>query len=189
MQESIPRMEPKNWLSAHGDVLYAYAMSRLRDREEAEEVVQETFLGALRNIQQFDRRGAEGAWLMGILKNKVVDRMRAISKAAVSLEGEDKVVENLFDKKGNWSLASRKAGMFRLDSLEATEFREVFEKCFERLPKNQAAVFNLKEVHQENSDEVCKVLGISSTNLWVLMHRARLRLAECIKARWSMEDA
>lgn len=189
MAVPTPKVDPSKWLESHGDVLFAFAFSRLRDRDAAEEVVQEAFLGALRNLQTLSKQSSEGAWLMGILKKKVVDRIREKSKRALSLEGEDQVVSRLFDEKGNWSNAARKAGSLRLDALEQAEFRDLFELCLEALPGNQAAVFVLKEVQQENTETVCKELEISSTNLWVLMHRARLRLAECIKTRWAMGDA
>ncbi|MCA9159293.1 MAG: sigma-70 family RNA polymerase sigma factor [Planctomycetales bacterium] len=189
MEQSASKIDPSKWLERHGDVMFAFAFSRLKDRDAAEEVVQEAFVGALRNIALFRSQGSEGAWLMGVLKKKVIDRIRTNSKRALSLEGEDQVVARLFDERGNWSDAARKAGSLRLDSMEQGEFRELFELCLEGLPSQQAAVFVLKEVHQKNSEDVCKELRISSTNLWVLMHRARLRLAECIKARWAMGDA
>ncbi len=189
MSQQNSKIDPSKWLDTHGDVLYAYAMSRLRNQDAAEEAVQETFLGALRNQGTHTGQSSEGAWLMGILKKKVVDRIRANSKRAASLESEDQVVSRLFDENGNWSDAARKADSLKLDSIEQGEFREIFELCLQGLPESQAAVFVLKEVHQDSSENVCKELGISSTNLWVLMHRARLRLAECIKTRWAMGDA
>ena len=85
--------------------------------------------------------------------------------------------------------AATNAGSLRLDSLEQQEFREHFDSCLAGLPSKQASVFVLKEVEQKNSEDICKELGISSTNLWVLMHRARLRLAECIRNRWDMREA
>lgn len=187
---SVPseQVDPSKWLETHGDVMFAFAFSRLRDRDTAEDVVQEAFLGALRNLKMLSKPGSEGAWLMGILKKKVVDKIREKSKKAMSLDGEDQVVSRLFDENGNWSDSARKAGSLKLDALEQSEFRELFELCLQALPGHQSAVFVLKEVQQENTEAVCKELGISSTNLWVLMHRARLRLAECIKTRWAMGD-
>lgn len=189
MQKSVPHCDPSQWLEKHGDVLYSYAVSRLRNPDAAEEVVQETFLGAIRNITQYRSEGAEGAWLMGILKRKVIDRMRADAKKEERIENDDKVVAGMFDAQGNWSYAARQSSVLSLDSIEQREFREILEHCLQGLPPNQASVFILREVEEAATDVICKELGITSTNLWVLMHRARLRLAECIKARWSMEEA
>ncbi|MEO8271057.1 MAG: sigma factor [Aureliella sp.] len=73
MSQQNSKIDPSKWLDTHGDVLYAYAVSRLRNQEAAEEAVQETFLGALRNQATHAGQSSEGAWLMGILKKEVVD--------------------------------------------------------------------------------------------------------------------
>ena len=189
MSESSAAVDPARWVTAHGDSLFAYAMSRLHDKETAEEVVQEAFLAALRNISQYRSSGSEGAWLMGILKRKVIDQLRQSAKQPLTLDAEDSVVAGLFDDNGNWSAAAQTSNVFSLDAIEREEFRQIFAKCLEGLPDNQSAVFVLREVQQQTGEEVCKVLGISASNLWVLMHRARIRLSECIKSRWAMGDA
>jgi RNA polymerase sigma-70 factor (ECF subfamily) len=189
MNDSAAKVNPEEWLDLYGDSLFSYAMMVLRNRERAEEVVQETFVSALKKLEQFQGKGSQGAWLMGILKRKVIDHLRKLSKQPASLEAEDAVVSSLFDRQGQWSRSAKATSGLSLDRLEAEEFREVFEKCFKGLPDTQAATFQLKEIEQKSSEEVCKLLEISSSNLWVLMHRARLRLAECIKARWAMGDA
>ncbi len=181
--------DPSKWVEKYGDVLFAFAVSKLKNRDSAEEAVQETFVGALKNLGLANREGSEGAWLMGILKNKVVDRIRSNARSGLSLEGEDNVVETLFDERGNWSSSARKSASLTLDSIEQEEFREILALCLKGLPTNQSSAFILREIQERNSDDVCKELGVSSTNLWVLMHRARLRLAECIKSRWRMGDA
>jgi len=187
MQEQLPKLDPSKWVSEHGETLYAYALSRLKNADSAEDAVQESLLGALRNISLFPPQGDIGPWLMGILKKKVVDRQRRGARA--SSDGTDPSLDKLFDEKGNWSDAARAADPLRLDSLEQAEFMEIFRRCLKGLPQNQAAVFVGREINEQTSDDLCKKLGVSSTNLWVLMHRARLRLAECIRARWVMGDA
>ena len=181
--------DPSKWVEKHGDVLFAFAVSKLKNRDSAEEAVQETFVGALKNLRLANREGSEGAWLMGILKNKVVDRIRENARSGLSLEGEDNVVETLFDERGNWSSSARNSASLTLDSIEQEEFREILAHCLKGLPTNQSSAFILREIQERNSVDVCKELDVSSTNLWVLMHRARLRLAECIKSRWAMGDA
>lgn len=175
--------DPSRWVERYGDVLFAFAVSKLKNRDSAEDVVQETFVGALKTLGHSNREGSEGAWLMGILKNKVVDRIRINARSGLSLEGEDNVVDSLFDDRGKWSRSARKSARLTLDSIEQEEFREILAHCLKGLPTNQSSAFILREIQEQNSDDVCKVLGVSATNLWVLMHRARLRLAECIKSR------
>lgn len=182
-------VDPNLWLELHGNALFAYAMSVLRNRELAEEVVQETFLSALKHLEQYRGGGTEGAWLMGILKRKAIDQIRSRARQPLSLENEDSLVDSLFRRNGHWSNSARASRSMRLDRLEAEEFREIFAKCFQGLPKSQAATFLLKEVHEQSCEDICKQLAITSSNLYVLLHRARLRLAECMGARLTKKDA
>ncbi len=187
MQDKPIAVDPTKWVDSYGDALFAFAVTRLRDRNLAEEAVQEAFLSALKSIDQFRQTGSEGAWLMGILKRKVIDLVRSQAKQPATL-ADDPVVSALFDKRGNWSKSAKASGAMRLDAMEREEFKVVFQDCLEKLPPTQAATFWLREVQQESADEVCKALDISSSNLWVLMHRARLALAECMKTRLAMEN-
>lgn len=187
MREQLPQLDPTNWVSEHGETLYAYAMSRLRNVDSAEDAVLETLLGALRNLSRLPPQGHIGPWLMGILKKKVVDRQR--KDARMSIADVDPVVDKLFNENGDWTAVARAADPLRLDSLEQSEFMGILSHCLKGLSPKQAAVFVGREINEQNSDDLCKELGISSTNLWVLMHRAGLRLAECIRARWAMGDA
>ena len=187
MQDKPIKVDATKWVDSYGDALFAFALSRLRDRNLAEEAVQETFVSALKSVDQYRQTGSEGAWLMGILKRKVIDQFRAQSKQPASLEN-DSMVEALFDKRGNWSKSAKANGSMRLDAIEREEFKVVLQDCLKKLPPTQASTFWLREVQQDSAEEVCKVLGISTSNLWVLMHRARLALAECMKTRLAMEN-
>lgn len=184
MQENLSKIDPSNWVSEHGQALYAYAMSRLRNEDSAEDVVQEALLGGLKSLRNSPPQSDIGPWLMGILKKKVADRQRHIARVENATGDIDPVMNKLFDKHGNWTQAARSADPLRLDSLEQAEFLGILRGCVQGLPPKQAAAFVGREVDERNPEELCQELGISSTNLWVLMHRARIRLAECIRARW-----
>ena len=64
------------------------------------------------------------------------------------------------------------------------QFFEVLEMCVDALPPTQGRVFMMREWLELETDEICKELSITATNLWVLLHRARLRLRECLQTRW-----
>ena len=189
MQEQLPKLDPSKWVSEHGETLYAYAMSRLKNADAAEDAVQEALLGGLKNLSHFPPESDVGPWLMGILKKKVVDRQRQAVRVDTATGDVDPILDKLFDKNGHWSESARAADPLRLDSLEQSEFMGILRRCLKGLPPNQAAVFVGRELTERNPEDLCKELGVSSTNLWVLMHRARLRLAECIRARWAMGEA
>jgi RNA polymerase sigma-70 factor (ECF subfamily) len=181
-------IDPATWVDRHGDTLYRYAMSRLRDRESAEEVVQETFVSALQALNQYSGKGSEGAWLLGILKRKVIDCVRRRNRPDSASGGDitDDPSQTFFDIKGNWRTDPRVVKQCPGACLEREEFWEAFRKCLERLSQRQADVFTLREIEELSGEEICKNLQISTSNLWVLLYRARLQLSGCMKAQ--LED-
>ena len=182
-------LEPAAWLDRYGDYLYRFAISRLRDAEAAEEVVQDAFVAGLRAKDQFSGRGSEKAWLTTILHRKIVDFVRRRMKTeAIANDTGDQLSEALFDEKGAWREDPRIFGPRPAEAMEKREFWEVFRKCLSGLPRRQADVFSLREMDGVAGKEICKDLGISSSNLWVLLYRARMRLAACMKRRWHSAD-
>ena len=182
-------VDPEQWVDEYGDYLYRYAFSRLRDTNAAEEVVQETFLAGIRFKDQFSGQGAERAWLLGILKRKIVDyvRMRNRYDRDGSFENEDDPSAQLFDQNGNWKKGALTAS--RPDAnVESREVWDVVRGCLEHLPKGQADVFVLSVMEEMETEEICKELGITPSNLWVRLHRARLALAKCVGTRWFHQE-
>ena len=177
-------IDPERWVDEYGDYLYRYAMSRLRSPQAAEEVVQDTFYAALKSRQQYAGRGVERAWLLGILKHKIVDVIRGRSKLETGADATDDITVRLFDQRGNWREDPRVFGPQPGDALERQEFWDTFRLCLDTAPQRQADVFALRELEKKSSEEICKELQISPSNLWVLLHRARLHLANCMKSRW-----
>src|SRR6266566_1981692 len=68
------------WVDDHGECLYRYALVRVRKLEVAEDLVQETFLAAARGYEKFGGRSSERSWLVGILKNKIIDHFRRLGR-------------------------------------------------------------------------------------------------------------
>ena len=172
-------------LPQHRAYLLRYARLQLRNDTWAEDVVSETMLAALTKPQSFENRSQLKTWLVGILKHKVVDQLRRHSREAtvlVSEDGED-LDDALFDELGHWREAPPDWGD-PVTSLGQRQFFEVLETCVEQLPPVQGRVFMMREWLELETDEICKELSITATNLWVLLHRARLRLRECLQARW-----
>jgi RNA polymerase sigma-70 factor (TIGR02943 family) len=177
-------MSSAEWVDRYGATLYRFALSRLRDEDAAEEVVQETFVAALQAQGQYAGRGDRGAWLLGICKRKVVDfiRQRNRPDAASGAEYGTDLSGDYFDAKGNWRFDPRIRRGCPEDSLEREEFWQAFRGCLRGLPQRQADVFTLRELDEMAGDEICKELGITASNLWVLIHRARLQLTRCMKS-------
>jgi RNA polymerase sigma-70 factor (ECF subfamily) len=174
------------WVDEHGDYLFRFALSRLRRREVAEDLVQETFLAALEARERFAGASSERTWLVGILKRKLVDHLRRKNREqpAGDLAAVEQWADNLFDERGHWR---QKPGSWPADpsaALENAEFWTIFSRCLGKLPERLANAFVLREVEELDSQEVCKALNVSANNLWVMLHRARLVLWRCLEVNW-----
>lgn len=183
--------DPTSWVDRYGDTLFSYALTRVNNRDIAEELVQETFLGGLQSLREFRGRSAEQTWLIGILRNKVFDHFRRVCRDRPSdgLESIPAEEEQPFQTDGEW------VGHWRQDrgpiewhdplkALEQKEFQEILRRCLENLPMRIASAFTLREMESASSEEICETLGISLDNLWVMLHRARMQLRRCLEIRW-----
>lgn len=188
--EGAPSLRPMAWVDEFGDYLFRYAVSRLRDVGTAEDVVQQTFLSGFQNREQFTGSGSERGWLLGILKRKIIDTVRQRSRTSqlTDSDGNDPL-DQMFDQKGSWKQNVRSTLLQPLDAVEASEFWPILQQCLNTLPQRQADVFMLREMDDLETEVVCKELAITASNLWVLLHRARVRLASCMKARWFQEKS
>ncbi|MHC5035844.1 MAG: sigma-70 family RNA polymerase sigma factor [Planctomycetota bacterium] len=179
-------LDPQEWIEKYGDDLYRYAMFRVRNPEIAEEVVQETFLAALKGKESFSGRSSEKTWLFGILKHKIVDSIRKSTRdrKQASFDAAEGSVDDFFDPKNHWKSGPASWEANPDEIVEKKEFLEVLETCLTHLPERLARAFSLREMEALESEEICKILGISATNLGVMLHRARARLRHCLEVNW-----
>ncbi len=182
------KLQPETWVGNYSDMLYNYAISRVFSSEIAEDLVQETFLSALKTYKNFRGESTEKTWLIAILKRKIVDHYRKKSRGKEqSVDFQDSgPFEKDGERKGHW-IESRapKSWSENLETLmENEEFIGVFKKCLAHLPAKWANCFSMKNIDDLEAETICKELGISSSNYWVILHRARLRLRECLEKTW-----
>jgi RNA polymerase sigma-70 factor (ECF subfamily) len=182
---------PQDWVTAYGDALFGFALSRVRDRSAAQDIVQETFLAALRAGESFAGRSTERAWLFGILRNKLIDYYRLKGREASLLEPESlgpdegRFFHTEGFRKDAWLEGPAPQHWGSPDhSLAQKEFQEVFRHCLSGLPEKVAQVFVLREVDGVASEQICKDLNISPNNFWVMSHRARMALRRCLELHW-----
>ena len=173
--------------NAHRGYLLRVAVLQLRDSEVAEDVVQDTLLAALQGAGAFSGRSSLKTWLTGILKHKIIDAIRRKSRepALTSLNEEAQIddLDALFDESGHWDNPPADWGDPE-SALSRQQFLEVMQMCLEKLPPNTARVFMMREVMDLDSEEICKELSITSTNLWVILYRARMALRQCLEQNW-----
>ncbi len=178
--------DPAEWVDRHGDALYRYALLRVGDPATAEELVQECLAGALGAREQFAARSSERTWLIGILKRKVVDHIRREARRSSADEPELDAGGDTayFTANGKWAAGPARWGGDPEALLKKREFWDVFRRCLGNLPDSAAQPFLLRELDEISSEEVCKVLDLSTTNLWTRLHRARLSLRACLETHW-----
>jgi RNA polymerase sigma-70 factor (TIGR02943 family) len=171
--------------------LLRFARLQLRDAGAAEDAVQDTMLAALTGGHAFESRSSYKTWLIAILRNKIIDIIRGQSRevAASSLAeddaGDDLLAESLFDRRGHWQPETRPGRWADPEaSFEQQQFWAVFEACLDYLPAKTARVFMMREFLGFETDEICKETGISSSNCWVVLHRARMGLRACLDTKW-----
>ncbi len=184
LETTAAATDPAQWVEQHGDYLFRYALARVHRVELAEELVQEAFLGALRNREQFLGASSERTWLVSILKRKIVDhlRRRAREQPASSI-APDGWLDELFDQGGHWKQGPAAWGNPSA-AFENAEFWATFAQCLGKLPRRLADAFALREMEALESAEICKELEISPTNLWVMLYRARMQLWRCLDLHW-----
>jgi RNA polymerase sigma-70 factor, ECF subfamily len=162
--------------------LLRYASLQLRDSHAAEDAVQETLLAALAGEAGFAGRSNLRTWLTGILKHKIVDAIRRLSRDT-PVAAEENELEALFDRRGHW-MEMPPAWDNPEESLEQKEFFAVLEKCLGALPAKTAQVFMMREHLGYETGEICKEVGLTPTHCWVLLYRARLALRDCLQKNW-----
>jgi RNA polymerase sigma-70 factor (ECF subfamily) len=174
-------------INGHRAYLLRVAVLQLRDSGLAEDVVQDTLVAALQGEAGFSGRSSLKTWLTGILKHKIVDAIRKKGREpAMSTLDEESRIEDfdaLFDDTGHWESPSSDWGDPEAQ-LGRKQFFDIVEFCLEKLPPNTARVFMMREVMELDGSEICKELSITSTNLWVILYRARVALRLCLEEHW-----
>lgn len=181
------------WLDEHGDYLFKYAMFRLRDTSAAEDAVQETFLAALRAFERFEGRGSERTWLVGILKHKITDHFRRSAREAPIGEEQDESFDHpeffrgsAVEWTGHWEVDHAPSEWHTNPAVlvEQSAFWNVFSECLSPLPERTAIAFTMREIDGLSSEEICGIMSVKVNNLWVMLHRARLHLRNCLEINW-----
>jgi len=169
------------WVHDHADALYNYAFRRVADEPLSKDLVQESFLSAWRNMESYRGETAVKNWLFVILKSRIIDHYRSVARKEV-LHGTDV----FFDQDDHWQKGHYPQEWISdpSDALVAKDFNKVFRSCNKKLKQVQQSVFSLKYVDGLESEEICKVLSISPSNFWVLMHRAKIQLRACMEKNW-----
>lgn len=172
----------------HRADLLRIARLQLWDEHLAADVVQETFLAALKSGATFAGKSKLKTWLIGILKFKIADALRARAKDPISIsdleeETDTQDIDALFDEQGLWR-SRPKTWDDPAFIAGQRDFLRIMDLCLEKLPPNTARVFIFRELFGMESEEICDVASISRNHLGVLLYRARMSLRRCLEINW-----
>ena len=180
-----PSVQATDWVNKYGDILYNYTLKRVSDKGLAEDLVQDTFLSAWKSRDTYKSEASEKTWLFAICKNKIIDHYRKKSTSNVQYAEVD-TSSNFFDEAEHWTreYQPNEWGINYHQPVETKEFYGILDFCKKKLQEMQQSVFVMKYMDDLSAEEICKVLNISSSNYWVLIHRAKLQLRKCLELNW-----
>lgn len=179
------QLQPDLWVDNYADYLFNFAIGRVNDADVAKDLVSETFLAGLKSAKNFKGDAAERTWLIAILKRKVIDHYRKTN----SKKGKAEVRMGYSagnDSDGDWleEQVADPFSNFEQSTLENEELGLAIQGCIAQLPAKQATVFTMKTVQGISTEDICNELGINASNLWVIIHRARTALMDCLNKNW-----
>lgn len=183
-------LKPVDWVEKYSDYLYGFAYYRVNDQELAEDLVQDTFLSGLTARDTYKGQASEKTWLVSILKNKIIDHYKKAStrnESPLKLSTYDAPsYDYYFDKqkKGEWQKDHQPKDWGQSQQAETKEFYTILQKCMSALPTKWRGVFQMSLLDDNDSDLVCKEFKLTSSNFWVIMHRAKLQIRECLEKNW-----
>jgi len=184
----------KRWIAQHGDTLWKFALARTKSKEATEEIVQETVLAAMQGFESFAGGSSESTWLLGIAAHKIADHFRRVRRArspsspAISPDATCvcATCRGMFTEKGMWACVASKWPDIGLGDGEKAEQAEALRACIDALPPGQSEAVWLRDILGVPATEVCKAMGLTDTNLWSRMHRARVALRSCLETKFGL---
>ena len=177
-------------MDQYGNYLYSFALYRVQNETIAQDLVQDTLTAALKSKDNFKGKSSEKTWLTGILKHKILDYLRNKYREPVFEETRPETAknENILSSKGQWVTSSVKWKSNPENLLEQKDFMDVVKTCLIELPDRPAQALSLREIEGYSTKKICKILNITPTNCWVILHRARSLMKKCIEIKWLKSD-
>lgn len=192
--DSIQGISAEALLSLRADML-RFAELQLRDRDTAEDLVQESIEAALRKSSSFAGQSTLKTWVFAILRNRMIDHLRQASRtvnlSSLVADEDDwqEQLESMFNERGAWRDGPRPvAWPDPQESMQTRQFWAVFETCLDHLPPRIGRVFMMREFLGFESEEICRQLRITTSNCHVILHRARLKLRSCMDTGWGRPE-
>ena len=188
LKDNLKDIDPASWVDNFGDDLYRFALSKLRNESQAEDFVQETFMTAFKKLDTFEGRSSIKTWLFTIIKNKIIDYYRSSRYKLQDSNNatlEETLEINNFNQFGIWKTYVTDWASDPLLSLENKDFQKALLKCIDKLPKKHQKAFTMRFIEELETETICKALGITSSNYWMILYRSRMALRDCLEKNWT----
>ena len=185
IEEKDRHADPARWTERYGERLHRYAFRRIRDWHEAQDVVQETWLAALQGQARFSGRSSEQAWLVGILKHKVIDSIRIAFREPPLSDAQSLQIHEtgrLNDR--TWPASRQASEVDPFRQLERKQLKALLDRCLCQLSARMKAVFASCDIEEMPHRDAARLLGVTESHLYVLLHRARQRVRQCLTVHY-----
>lgn len=173
------------WVETYTSELYFWAFHKVSDSELAKDLVQDTFLVAAEKSDSFKGYSSPKTWLFSILNHKIIDHYRKKVNQPVAIESQ--ILSGFFETEGDWQ-ESRKPRDWQDDSdenlLDNNDFQLILKKCLNALPEKWSIAVKLKYLTEKDGEDICQELGITTSNFWQIIHRAKVQLRDCVEKNW-----
>lgn len=178
------QLQPNKWIELYSDYLFNYTITRVNDREIAKDLIQDTFFAGLKSMKNYKGEASERTWLISILKRKIIDHYRKINSKKG--QSEVRMSYNSDENEGDWieERIEDNSSLNAQESIENSELGDAIYDCLDKLSEKQATVFKMKTILNYETETICNELNITPSNLWVIIHRARIAMAECMEKNW-----
>ena len=175
-----------SWVKSYTKCLFAWALEKTADRQLAEDLVQDTFLAAAQSYSSFRGDSHPKTWLTGILKNNIAAHYRDSLRKNITVPLPSDQLSAFFNDSGKWMKhAEPQSWQGEPEYLtDIPAFNQVLHDCLENLPSAMNSCIRLKFLDEKKGEEVCQELGLTSTNYWQLVHRAKIHLRNCLEKNW-----
>jgi RNA polymerase sigma-70 factor (TIGR02943 family) len=182
--EKIKINRVAEWVEIYSEELYSWAAFKVSDTELARDLLQDTFLAAAEKIEGFKGDSSPKTWLFAILNKKIIDVYRKKIHQIVNIESN--IFAAFFDEGQRWISGKVPYDWHEEEShlLDNSDFRNVLKNCMDDLPEKWNACVQLKFLENKKGEDICEEIGLTPSNFWQIIHRAKLQLRDCIENKW-----
>ena len=182
-ESKIQSFEINSLVQKHTNGLLRCALGCGLSTQDAEEVVQSTWVTFVEVLPKFEGKSKISTFLFGILYNKISEQRRQSRKLSPDENIEEKL-DSYFDSTGHWKRDLLSPDQF----VAALQIQSHLNDCLSRLPESHKMAFVLREISEEETEDICRILETNANGLGVMIFRARAKLRDCIENKgWSQK--